>query len=77
MNFGSRKSLDDLHWSTTLGAAIKIGGVFGGSSVLLGMRFLCRAQLEAKGQGRGTPPVGQETEVADAHEANINVEGAD
>src|ERR1700730_2849568 len=68
LDLGRGKPLDDLHPSTTLGAAIKIGGVFGGRSVLFGMRFLCRAQqLKAKGQGRGAPPVGQEAEVADAY----------
>ena len=48
LNFGSGEPFDDLHWSSALGTAIKIGNVFGGGSVFLGKRFLCRTQqLEA------------------------------
>jgi hypothetical protein len=48
LNFGSGEPFDDLHWSSTLGTAIKIGNVFGGGSVFFGERFLCRTQqLEA------------------------------
>src|SRR5437879_10954296 len=69
LDFGSGEPLDDLHGSTTLGTAIKIGGVFGGRRVLFGRRLLCRTQqLKAKGQGRGASPVGQEAEVSDAYE---------
>jgi hypothetical protein len=48
LDFGSGEPFDDLHWSSTLGTAIKIGNVFGGGSVFFGKRFLCRTQqLEA------------------------------
>jgi len=69
LDFGSGEPFDDLHGPATLGAAIKIGGVFDGGSSFFGRRFLCRTQqLEAKGQGRGAASAGQETEVPDAHE---------
>ena len=69
LDFGSSESLDDLHRAATLGATIKVGGVSGGGSGLFGRRFLSHAQqLKAKGQGRGTPSVGEETEMPDAHE---------
>ena len=70
MNFGRGKPVDDLHRTTALGAVPKIGRVFGGGDVLFGLRLLCRAEkVKAKRQESGTPPVGQEAEVADAHEA--------
>ena len=48
LDFGSGQPFDDLHWSSTLGTAIKIGTVFGGGNVFLAKRFLCRTQqLEA------------------------------
>ena len=48
LDFGSGEPFDDLHWSSTLGTAIKIGNVFGGGSMFFGKRFLCRTQqLEA------------------------------
>ena len=48
LDFGSGEPFDNLHWSSTLGTAIKIGKVFGGGSVFFGKRFLCRTQqLEA------------------------------
>jgi len=69
LDFGSRKPLDDLHRSTAFRAAPKIGRVFGGGSVLFGLRLLCRAeQVKAERQESGTLAVGQEAEVADAHE---------
>ena len=38
--------------------------------MFLSRRFLCRTQrLEAKGQERGAFAIGQEAEVANAHEA--------
>jgi hypothetical protein len=40
LDFGSGEPLDDLHWSSTLGTAIKIGNVFGGGSKFFGKRFL-------------------------------------
>jgi len=48
LDFGSGEPFDDLHWSSTLGTAIKIGSVFGRGSVFFGKRLLCRTQqLEA------------------------------
>ena len=50
-DFSSGEPFDDLHWPTTLGAAIKIRGVFGGGSLVFGLRFLHRAeQLNLKRQ---------------------------
>ena len=69
LDFGSGEPFDDLHSSSTLGTAIKIRSVFGSGGVFFSRRFLCRTQqLEAKRQKRGAPTVGQEAEVADAHE---------
>jgi hypothetical protein len=69
LDFGSGEPFDDFHWSSTLGTAIKIRSVFGGGSVFFSRLFLCRTQqLEAQRQKSGTPTVGQEAEVADAHE---------
>ena len=49
LDFGSGQPFDDLHWSSTLGTAIKIGNVFGGRGVLFGLRLLFRTQqLKAK-----------------------------
>jgi len=48
LEFGSGEPFDDLHWSSTLGTAIKIGNVFGVGSVFFAKRFLCHTQqLEA------------------------------
>ena len=70
MNFGSGEPFDDLHRSAALGAAPKIGTVFGGRGVLVGLRLLCRTQqLQAEREERGTFAVGQKAEVTDAHEA--------
>jgi hypothetical protein len=69
LDFGSGESFDDLHCSSTLGTGIKIRSVFGGGSVLFGLGLLCRAeQVKAKWQESGALAVGQEAEVADAHE---------
>ena len=40
LDFGSGEPFDDLHWSAALGTGIKIRSVFGGGSVLLGLRLL-------------------------------------
>jgi hypothetical protein len=70
LDFGSGEPCDDLHSSSTLGTTIKIRNVFGGGSVFFRLWLLCRTQqLEAKRQKSGASTVGQEAEVADAHEA--------
>ena len=70
MDFGSGELLDDFHGRSTVGTGIKIRSLFGGRSVLLGERFWGRAQqLKTKRQQCSAPTVGQETEVADAHES--------
>jgi len=67
LDFSSGESFDDPHRPTTLGAKPKIVRT-GGGDRLLGLP--CRTeQLEAKRQAGGTFAVGQEAEVADAHEA--------
>ncbi len=49
LDFGSGEPFDDLHWSTALRAAPKVGTVFGGRGVLFGLRLLFRTQqLKAK-----------------------------
>ena len=49
LDFGSGEPFDDLHRSTAFRAAPEIGTVFGGRSVWLGLRLLCRTQqLKAK-----------------------------
>jgi hypothetical protein len=70
LHLGSCEPFDDLHWSTTLGAAPGIGGAIGGGGIWLGRRILrCAEQVKAKRQERGTSAVGQEAKVSDAHEA--------
>ena len=66
LDFSSGESFDDHHRPTTLGARAKIARP-GGGGLLQGLR--CPAeQLEAKWQGGGPFAVGQDAEVADAHE---------
>ena len=49
LDFGSGEPFDDLHRSTAFRAAPKIGIVFGGRGVLVGLRLLFRTQqLQAK-----------------------------
>ncbi len=49
LDFGWGEPFDDLHRSTALRAAPKIGSVFGGRGVLFGLRLLFRTQqLKAK-----------------------------
>ena len=66
LDFRSGESFDDHHRPTTLGARAKIART-GGGGLLLGLRCPTE-QLEGKWQGGGTFAVGQEAEVADAHE---------
>ena len=70
VDFGSGEPFDDLHRSTAFRAAPRIGKVFGGRGLWLGLRLLCRTQqLKAKRQERSAFAVGQKAEVTDAHEA--------
>ena len=70
LHLGSCEPFDDLHWSTTLGAAPKIGGGIGGGGVWLGRRSLrCAEPVKAKWQESGTSAVGQKAKVSDAYEA--------
>ncbi len=70
LDFGSGEPFDDLHRSTAFRAAPRIGTVFGGRGVLVGLWLWCRTQqLKAERQQRGAFAVGQKTEVTDAHEA--------
>jgi hypothetical protein len=49
LDFGSGEPFDDLHRSTAFRAAPKIGTVFGGGGMLIGLGLLCRTQpLQAK-----------------------------
>ena len=66
LDFRSGESFDDLHRSTTLGTSPKIARARG-RDLLFGL-WCGTEQLEAKWQGSGTSAVGQEAEVADAHE---------
>ena len=67
LDFCSRKPFDDHHRSTTQGAAPEVVRATG---VLIGLRLLyCAEQLKTERQESGASPVGQETEVAGAHEA--------
>jgi hypothetical protein len=67
LHFYSREPFDDHHRSTTHGAAPEIVRA---RDVLMDLRFRwCAEQLKTKRQESGASPVGQETEVADAHEA--------
>src|SRR6202040_1499486 len=69
LDFGSGESFDDLHRSTAFRAAPKIGTVFGGRGVLLGLRLLFRTQqLKAKREEGGAPAGGQEGEVTGSEE---------
>ena len=69
LDFGSSEPFDDLHRPTAFRAAPKFGSVFGAGSLVFGSRFLHRAeQVKAKRQECGTFAIGEETEVADAHE---------
>jgi hypothetical protein len=70
LDLGSRKSLDDDHRPTTLGAEPKRVRIMGRGGFWFCLRLLCRAEeLKAKRQESGTPPVGEEAEVPNADEA--------
>ena len=69
MELGSGKSFDDQHRPTTLGAAPKRAGWMGGGGFWFGLGRSRAEQLGAKRQQSSTPPVGEETEVANADEA--------
>ena len=60
LDFGSGEPFDDLHRSTAFRAAPKIRGVFGGGTVLFGLRLLCRAeQVKAEREESGAFAVGR------------------
>ena len=70
MDLGSSKSLEDDHRPATLGTEPKRARFMGSGGCLFCRRSLYRAeQLKAQRQERGASPVGQESEVANAHEA--------
>jgi len=70
LDFRSGEPLDDLHRSTAVRAAVKVGGVFRGGSVLFVRRLLWRTQqLKAKREELSASSAGQEAEVPDTHEA--------
>ena len=70
LDFCSGEALDDLHRSTAVRTAVKVGGVFGGGGVLLVRWLLFRSQeLKAQREELGASSGGQETEVPDTHEA--------
>ena len=70
LDFRRGEPLDDLHRSTAVRAAVKVGGVFGGASVLFVRRLLCRSQeLEAQREELSASSGGQEAIVSDTHEA--------
>ena len=69
LDLGSCESFDDHHRATTFGTAPETVQVKSAGGVLLGLRFLGDAeQLKAKRQKGGASAVGQEAEVAEAHE---------
>ena len=68
MEFGGSEPFADLHGATTLGTAIKIRGIFGGGGVLFRLWLWGAQQLKAKWQQSAASAIGQEAEVADAHE---------
>ena len=70
LDFRSGEPLDDLHRSTAVRAAVKVGGVFDGGSVFFVRRLLWRTQqLKAKREELSASSAGQEAEVPDTHEA--------
>ena len=70
LDFRSGEPLDDLHRSSAVRAAVKVGGVFGGASVLFVRRLLCRSQeLEAQREELSASSGGQEAIVSDTREA--------
>jgi hypothetical protein len=67
LDFGSREPFDDYHRCATQGATPE---TVQASGILIRLRLLCCAeQLKTKRQQGDASPVGEETEVADAHEA--------
>ena len=70
LDFRRGEPLDDLHRSTAVRAAVKVGGVFGGGSVFFVRLLLCRSQeLKAKREKLSASSAGQEAEVPYTHEA--------
>jgi hypothetical protein len=70
LDLGGRESLDNRHGAGTSRTAPKIVRRMGGARVWAGLRRgPGREQLQAERQRHGAPAIGQEAEVADAHEA--------
>ena len=68
MDLGGSESLDGRHRPTALGAKPEIPSS-GYGSFLPGLWLWCGTeQLKTEWQGRGTPAMGQEAEMPDAHE---------
>ena len=66
LDFSCRKPLNDHHRTTAFGASPKIAGT-GGGDLVLG-KWCGTEQLKTKWQSGGTFAVGEEAEVANAHE---------
>jgi hypothetical protein len=66
LDLGRSESLDGCHGPTALGAEPEIP-CSGYGSFLLGL-WCGTEQLKTEWQGRGTPAMGQEAEMPDAHE---------
>jgi hypothetical protein len=69
LELGGRKSLDDQHGPATVGTEPKRSGFLGGGCFGCGLRLNHGEGLPTKWQESGPPPVGEEAEVANAHEA--------
>jgi hypothetical protein len=69
LELGGRKSLDDHHGPATVGTEPKRFGFLGRGCFWLGLWLNHGEGLPTKWQESGPPPVGEEAEVANAHEA--------
>ncbi len=69
LELGGRKPLDDHHGPATVGAEPKWSGLLGGGCFWFGLRLNRCEGLPAKWQESSLPTVGEEAEVANAHEA--------
>ena len=69
LELGGAKPLDDHHRPATVRTEPKRSGFFRGGCFWLGLRLNHGEGLPAKRQHSSPPPVGEETEVANADEA--------